>query len=295
MTFSPSLERIVDAITSCEVSASAKEQAGVLVQGWMEHFKDDVEKLKIKAVEQPWYLWLDERTLACGVRDLVMDTVIGEWKTRKEPRKTKAGVYYKYEGPEDWLSQISNGIQLAAYSMNTGGGRFLVRAAVKSYPPEFWEAEVVIPAHRAEEAKQSFLLTADKIRASRKYSSWRFPDGHTIYGRLCVCSEPFDATARELSVGVGDTDPGQHAIDWALDEHPERDTPDLVILTASGHELFTQCPEAYRRSLYAGGGEENENLAIGKAFHKGLACYYEQIMEAQNGEPKECEEVGQST
>lgn len=277
------LDTIASAIAACKVSTTASEQAGVLVQGWLEQFSVSDAKFAIKAVEQPWYLWLSDKTLAVGVRDLVCDGFIGEWKTKKEPQRRKDGGVYKGQGPEEWAAKLGSSMQLAIYALSearnrdkTGSTSFLVRAAVKSNPPEYWESNVEIPDGRAFQAERSFLQVADQIRALRRHAPpWRFPDGHLVYMRPCPCAQPFDEQSAQRA--VGDTDPGQQAIEWALSESPERNTPDLVVLTASGHELFQLCPEAYRRSLYEGGGEEAENLAIGKAFHAGLAEFYRQI------------------
>lgn len=273
------LTPIIDAIASCDVSAPAKEQAGVLVQGWMEQFADDAEKLQIVAVEQPWYLWLNFTTLAVGVRDLVTKVGYGEWKTKKEPQRRKDGEYYKGQGPDVWAQELGSSIQLAAYAMQNEGATFLVRAAVKSNPPEYWEAEVAIPAERAALARYSFLNAADQIRALRYRSApWRFP-GHQVYGRECVCAAPFNEEGAVSK--LGSTDPGAKAIELALTEYPERDTSELVVLSASGYEAFVTCPEAYRRSLFVGGEETNEALDTGTAFHAGLAAWYKILKEEQ--------------
>ena len=292
--------QIVDAISALPVSTSAKEQGAVLVEGWMAQFEAD-EKWgapKICAVEQPWYTWLSKNTLAVGVRDLCFtpgddkEPFFGEWKTHKEPQRRKDGSYYKGQGPDEWALTIGSSLQLAAYGIQSlrmnptlSAVPFLVRAAVKSTPPEFWEAKVDIPALRIAMAVEHFKQVADQIRALRKYDPpWNFSNNHKPFFRDCICSMPFtEPTGMEILSAVlkkgkvGDTDPGQRAIEQALSENPERNTSDLVILTSSGCELFDQCPEAYRRSLYPGGGEENENLAIGTVLHTGLAEWYRQI------------------
>lgn len=268
------LNEITDAIVACDAPGLIKERAAELIEGWMNQFDATDRQLDIRGVEQPWYEWVGESTLAVGVRDLVLSNGIGEWKTHREARRRKDGQYYEGDGPEAWKQQMADSFQLALYASTTNPTEFLVRAAVKKSPPEYWQHVIVILPERARLARHCLLVEADMIRAARKHAApWRFPDDHKVFGHPCICNgNGVDITEVVKSTLFSESDPGFAAIEPALLEHPERNTENLVILSASAYEGSVQCKEGYRQSL--GHAEENENLQLGTCFHAGIAAYY---------------------
>lgn len=267
-------QTVIDAILACDVGALTKEQAAALVEGWIEKFEKADRAFQIVAVEQPWAEWGNDNTLIVGVKDMQAVGFLGEWKTHKAPRRKKDGDYYQGEGPMAWAQEMAASIQLSLYARPDTSTDFLIRAAIKNTPPEFWEFRVTISAESAQLARHCIAVQADIIRAARKHDApWRFKDNHGVYGRQCPCTQdivPVEGKPFEL---ISPDDPGAAAVKSALDEHPERNTSELVVLSASAYQSSVQCLEKYRRSL-CGEKEDSEALDIGTAFHAGLSGWY---------------------
>lgn len=278
-------EDIIAAIVAQHAPGLVKEQAGELIQGWINKFERLDHDLNIVAVEKPWYEWLNGNTLAVGVRDLVLENGVGEWKTHRAPRTRKDGQFYEGEGPEPWAAKMHDSIQLALYARTDAPTEFLCRAAIKTSPPTYWQKLITISPERARLARHALIVQAEIIRAARRCAPpWRFPDAHRPFNRPCVCAlELPDAAITGHSEAIQPSDPGAVAIDAAIAEHwpgGETPSPDLIVLSASAYEASVQCMEGYRRTLLTDGGEEeSEALQLGSCFHAGLAVYYQHLME----------------
>lgn len=273
---------IADAIISCKVSGLIKEQAAELVEAWIKRFESTDRTHKIIAVESPWFEWLNKNTLSVGVKDLETESGLGEWKTHKAPRVRKDGAFYEGEGPEAWAKQMAASVQLSLYARKDANTNFLIRAAVKTVPPTFWEYQVTVTAESAQLARHCMVVEADMIRAARRHKApWRFPDNHGRYGRQCPCGQDFQPPV-ETGGLIQPDDPGAAAVEDALKEHPERNTPDLVVLSASAYSQSVDCMEAYRRVLF-GERETSEALDLGTAFHAGIGAFYRQLKGEQDG------------
>src|SRR5438874_634846 len=115
--------KVLDAILASSENAIAREVGAGLAEAYIAEFAEaDAARFKVLQVETPWHLWLDEWTLLVGQKDCRLQDDIGilllELKSHKEPRRTKAGEYYKGDGPQDWLDKISSGPQLAIYALH---------------------------------------------------------------------------------------------------------------------------------------------------------------------------------
>ncbi|HET7150903.1 MAG TPA: hypothetical protein VFI60_05795 [Candidatus Acidoferrum sp.] len=264
-------QQVIDAIIATKTSPLAKEQAAAIVEAWIARFEEEDRKLKIVDVERPWYEWLNENTLAVGVNDLVLEDGFGEWKTIRPPRKKRNGDYYDGEGPDNWAKKLAASIQVSIYARKDTCTNFLVRAAVKSSPPDFWQYNIAVDAEQAMWARHAFIVQADLIRAVRLHSyPWRFKDGHKIYNRACLCAGEINVTQTHTGLISAD-DPGAEAVKAAIGDRLI--WPGLVVLSASAYETSVQCLEAYRRTLL-GAKEDSEALDIGTACHAGWAEWY---------------------
>ena len=279
-------ESIITAIISQHAPGLVKEQAGELIQGWINKFERIDRDLHIVAVEQPWYEWLNDNTLAVGVRDLVLENGVGEWKTHRAARIRKDGQFYEGEGPEPWAAKMHDSIQLALYARTDAPTEFLCRAAIKTSPPTYWQKLITISPERAQLARHALIVQAEIIRAARRCAPpWRFPDAHRPFNRPCACAlEPPNVKNSHYIYSkplMQHSDPGYAAVEEALatlGDYPHPD--DLVVLSASAYEASVQCMEGYRRTLLANTeGEESEALQLGSCFHAGLAAYYRNLME----------------
>ena len=272
-------EDIIAAIVAQHAPGLVKEQAGELIQGWINKFERLDRDLNIVAVEQPWYEWLDGNTLAVGVRDLVLENGMGEWKTHRAPRTRKDGQFYEGEGPEPWAAKMHDSIQLALYARTDAPTEFLCRAAIKTSPPTYWQKLITVSPERAQLARHALRVQAEIIRAARRCAPpWRFPDAHKPFNRPCLCSA---RDSGKISTLIQSSDPGAAAVDKALAERAfYYDPDDLVVLSASAYEASVQCLEGYRRTLGSEGvEEESEALQLGSCSHAGLAVYYQHLME----------------
>ena len=275
---------IITAIISQYAPGLVKEQAGELIQGWINKMERIDRDLHIMAVEQPWYEWLNDNTLAVGVRDLVLENGVGEWKTHRAPRIRKDGQFYEGEGPEPWAAKMHDSIQLALYARTDAPTEFLCRAAIKTSPPTYWQKLITISPERAQLARHALIVQAEIIRAARRCAPpWRFPDAHRPFNRPCACASVLELPNAKMGHLMQPSDPGAAAIDAAIAERwPKGEVPswDLVVLSASSYEASVQCREGYRRTLLANiEGEESEALQLGSCFHAGLAVYYQHMME----------------
>lgn len=300
------LTRVSDAILAVEAGPLAREEGARLCQAYIDKFAAfDAATYRVLDVERPWSRWLDDWTLLVGQKDARLEDADGplllELKTHKEPRRTKAGEWYKGEGPTDWLQSISIGIQLGIYALdellttNAASVRVMVRAAVKSSPVQFWppnEADGIF--HFSWEylkyVQDALLIRAAEIRAARTTGTvpwdWTGYKCSHMYGKECAyyqpfCSKHLHPTGRKRI--FSETDPGAAAILDGLKNHEGEidltlEDPRLVILSASAYEEYSQCREKGRITQDGlGAGDDSEALHIGSVFHSGIAQMYREI------------------
>lgn len=293
---------VTEAILTVEASPLAKEEGARLVQAYIDKYAEsDAQKFRVLDVEKSWHLWLDDWTLVVGQKDARLQDAVGpfllELKTKKEGRRTKAGEFYKGEGPEDWLATISAGPQLAIYALHevetTGAdyARIMVRAAVKSSPVVLWppnEADGIFILNRdyLKFMRNALLVRASEIRTARALNvlpwDWTGYKCQHIYGRECAfyqpyCSKHLHPEGRKQIFSA--TDPGALAITAGLAERDVvSDDPRIVILSASAYEDYSGCRE--RGRIIQDGlapGDDSEALMVGTAFHAGVAQFYREI------------------
>jgi hypothetical protein len=299
--------KVLDAIVNCEVGAGAKQEAGRLIEAYLEKL-DSFPDTRIRSlgVEVPWYILLAPQIIAVGVVDRILDDdnmTVCEWKTRRAPKITKAGVPYKGDTEDDWLAEIGGGVQLAVYGLARREGHFLlsdnhpklgqtgkyqvfVRACVKSEPPAFWPQDsskgfFVFEDDKLDAVKNAMIIEALGIRAARKSGMvpWQIPgDQCHRYGRDC---EHLAGGCRKYDFPVPPkldwhpTDPG-FAAARALGLDPN--DPELVVLSQSGYQTSTRCLEKFRREYGGEGqGEESFELEVGTAYHAAVAEINRQI------------------
>lgn len=299
--------QLMDAILTVPASPLARETAAGLVEAYIQHYgESDASRFKVVDVERPWHLWLESLTLLVGQKDCRMEDKIGplllELKTKKEGRRTKAGDWYKGEGPLDWLESISNGPQLGIYALHEAELtdaetiRIMVRCAVKSQPVILWperEEDGIFLLNRdyLRHLRSALLVKAAQIRAARLSGQvpWQWVGYHCLrmFGKECVhyqgsCKPHAHPTGRLR--GFNSDDPGYAAVKGALaergwDEDKLHD-PELVILSASAYESYTRCMEMGRIEQDGlGAGEDSEALQVGSCYHAGIACFNRSLME----------------
>ena len=300
--------QIVDAIANMkDVGGIAKTSAMELVEHFIENYGQlDILSTETLAVERPFYLWLDERTLAVGVMDKISrmkDTkvIFGcEWKTTRPP----SGRWWT---EEKWLKEIGNECQLGLYALAMRDGTFigrngdedltfelshdpvvLTRAAVKSHPPQFWPTDTEsgifqFDKERLQTVRDSFLNRATSIRCLRngKVRPWQFTGRHCFnhFGSDCPfllnCQKGDNKTVGGHGT-IQNGDPAWPSIE-AAGVDPKKMHSELVILSASAYSLGNMCMEKYR--LIVDGavqGDSSLALQIGSAFHEGIAAFYKQ-------------------
>lgn len=301
-----SLDAIQDAILAVEASPLAREIGAGLVEGYLAHYAErDAARYRVLESERVWSLWADDFTLLVGAKDAEFEDANGplilELKSKKEGRRTKAGEWYKGEGPQDWLQTISTGHQTGVYALHeleeSGAPsiRVMVRAAVKSTPPEYWppkEEDGIFTFTREYCAllKNAFRVRAAEIRAARSLGivpwDWTGYKCGRVFGEQCRfwedCSRHIHPEGR-LQV-FSSTDPGRAAIKDALaTKGMDEWEPRLVILSASAYGDYGICRE-YGRRIQDGhaGNDESMALMIGSVFHAGCNAYHQSLIAARD-------------
>jgi hypothetical protein len=309
------LERVTQAIVDSGIGPVAAEEGARLVAAFIDaapRFPDT--GWKTLAVEVPWYMMLRPKTLVVGVMDRIPIDPDGniwgcEWKSRKEPRMTKAGVPYKGDSEQDWLAEISSGQQVRIYALAMRRAHFvwedklsstlwdgaqlprlIVRAVVKAVPAYVWptrpeDGQFTFPEPYLDATEAALVNAAEAIRAARK--TGLVPHSllglHCInkYNRLCDFHEPFCSKGLhpigETWTSPNSTDPGWKAIEAS---GADLSDPDVVVLSASSYGTWAQCPEQYR-ILVAGLGAPQESMAldVGTGLHSGVAQFFREQKE----------------
>lgn len=301
--------KIIDALVACKVGPVSKEAASPLVEGWLDRFDSwEDSGWKTIGVETPWFIPLEDKTIIVGQcdrtsLDLQDRLTFSEWKTRRASKIKKDGSPYLGDSEQDWLEEISQGVQLSVYGLAGREGYFiqpdgthvkhacaeprvLVRAALKSNPPIYWPTRIndgifSFPQPVLDATRNALLVKAATIRAARLTKlvphQLRGTQCRT-YGRICGYYDMCTAQRYPLAANVGwhPTDPG-FAVPKMLGLDPT--DPELVVLSQSSYVLASTCMEKFRVQ-YGGHGQQEESfeLETGTAFHAAMAALYEGMM-----------------
>lgn len=303
---------IIDAVVAVKVGASAKEAAGPYVEAWIESYADADAALTVHAVEVPFYVQIEPKTYVVGQQDAVFSDehgwLCGEWKTKRAPRSKRDGTPYAGESEDDWLEEISQGPQLKTYALAAKYGRFfiggnnprpmlacerpriMVRAVLKSHPPDFWPTDPARGIFTFSEdslraCHDAYIAKANSIRMMRKLGKtpWQLIGPQCkAYNRMCdnyvrCKAHQFpDITPRAWAhPDDAAPDPG-YEVCKLLNLDP-RD-PELVVLSQSAYQAYSRCAEL-GRTAYGGyfAREASFELELGTATHAGLAEFYRQL------------------
>ena len=212
------LAQIASAIVASEVTAEQKRLAVPLVERYIDRFKDDAKKFKVLAVENPWYMWLDDHTCIVGVMDANRYDIEHEryedleLKTRRAPRFKNNGEPYKGDTEQDWMNELAGSPQVGIYALARTRATFLsplppvgkpmirVRAAVKSdgkvnkpSPIMIWPSQddglFTFSEAYLKQVESGLLNAAHAIRALREYATfpWQMMGNWcTHFGKPCV-------------------------------------------------------------------------------------------------------------
>ena len=321
--FKPNLELIEDTMVELEDAPPLeREQAANLVASWIQKFGPLDAQLKIEAVELGFIVYVDSLTAVIGVQDAIMSDARGyfgnEWKTAKEPKKYNGRDSWWWN--EDvWLTDISNGAQIQIYALALNRGvfyekhtkrafefkqpnpRIRVRAAVKSDPPRFWPtvASGVYSFNDTQlgSIERALRGKAELVRAARHANlvPWQLTGKQCHqFGNACQFLEQCKAGHHPVSGLVANDklqlqaqfDMSDPAAELALPFIPAEliANPEFVVLSASQYTLASDCFEKYRiiNSHLAPKGSSDAQWE-GKAFHAGVAEYYTQLRDWQQG------------
>src|SRR3990172_2451830 len=295
-------ERVTAAILSVaeqqKLSPLAATSGAALVEAWVEQWAErDNAMFNVDEVESVFAVWIDTGTLLVGVRDVVGSDADGplscEWKSTKEPQKNKDGSDSAWWNEDTWLDSLLNGVQLPCYAVAacSENPRIMVRAILKSTPPQFWPSKgsgiYQFPNELVTLTRSVLVVRAAAIRAARKTQNvpWALPGLHCTnkYRRVCpyyetVC-KPHTNPPAQARAGFDKDDPGYAGIKKAgLD--PDELPLELVIFSASSLDTSQQCLERYRLLTSCFYKKDSDyELQVGTALHAGLANVYQQIRE----------------
>ena len=304
-------EKITQAILGLNVSPIAAETGANLVDHWINQDHPEIHE-DILGVEMGFILWLDDKTVAIGVQDLVTKRsaqVMGnEWKTTTASR---------WWTEDRWLKDLVNGPQLGLYALALNRGTYYeagssspvqflspeptirVRAITKTNPPAFWPRDpddsiFTFDATKLHSVESGFRARAEAIRALRRsgLTPWNLMGSHCFaFNKTCqffdkhcsVGAHPSVLEAQDATSARFDpSDPASHA---ALIHIPEDrlNDPDLVVLSASSYKTGSNCMEQYRiiSGSLADKKESSIDLEIGTVLHAGVGNYYAQLKEEQ--------------
>lgn len=168
---------------------------------------------------------------------------LADWKTTKGALDADWAARYKYSWQWKLYCAAKPDVRLFSYrGINRSG--------------ETREIIIEVPPGVVEESRQYL----DQIRTMRDVlrgtSPWprKMPGSCKAYGREC----DFIDICHENIVREGDVDFSKP-------------------LSYSGSETFLLCPEKHRLTQISGYGEDDEVLAFGKSFHRGIAEVYRQV------------------
>jgi len=297
---------VLDAIVACDVSPVAREAGAKLVEAWIK----DMPKRPDSAwpsllVEAPFAIYLDEHTIIVGQCDRIARDSVGpvssEWKSKKAPQIRKDGQAYKGQTEFDWLEEISQGPQLAVYSLAQREGQFwngsewvrlnvaeprtIVRAINKDIPYEVWpkrweDGFFAFPQTVLDSTRDALLVKAAALRAMRRSGlvPYQLQGKHCFnqYGSDCVhlgiCRRHAHPPSKPVAFHA--TDPGFVAAELLGLDIAD---PELIVLSQSAYQTASLCAEKHRIE-YEGHAKSEESLAtqVGTVLHAGLAAVYRQ-------------------
>jgi len=303
------VDKVIQAIVNCPVGAVAKEEAARLCGAWIDKASTwpDTD-LETVGVEVLWHIQLEPKTIIVGVIDKISRDKFGylfsEWKTRRAPKIKKDGTPYLGDTEDDWLAEISQGVQLSTYALGAKKGKFLldeewktleqageprilVRAAVKSTPPQIWPSNpakgtFAFPNGVLQATESALLVMASSLRGAHKLNvtPWMMTGYQCkAYNRVCEhyetrCKVHLHPPITPVSWQHKDAaspDPGYKVCELlGLDIND----PELVVLSQSAYQTYSRCLEKGR--IEYGGhvlGEASYELEVGSCFHAGLAAF----------------------
>lgn len=167
---------------------------------------------------------------------------IGDWKTTKGALDADWAARYKYS----W--------QWKLYALGHPQATLFTYRGISRQGPTR-EIIIEIPPGAAEEAQQYLDQVKGMRRSLEGQYPWprKMPGSCKAYGREC----DFTEHCWENKIAEG-------SVDFTKP------------MSYSGSETFLLCPEKHRLTQIAGYGEDDEVLAFGKAFHRGIAEVYRQ-------------------
>ena len=154
----------------------------------------------------------------------------------------------------DWANRYKYSWQWPLYAMAYPETRLFSFRGINR-AGETREVIIEVPPEKAEEARRHM----EQLRAMRDVlagsAPWpkKMPSSCKAYGRECEFKD--QCWSNVVVTGEIDT------------KKP---------FSYSGSETFLLCPERYRLTQLSGYGEDDEVLAFGKAFHRGIAEIYKQ-------------------
>jgi hypothetical protein len=171
------------------------------------------------------------------------DHVIIDWKTTKGALDADWANRYKYSWQWGLYADLDHLAKLFSY-------RGISRTG------EMREVIIEIPEGKREEAQRYLAQVRMMRRTLSSKGPWprKMPSSCRAYGREC---EFFDSVCSKNIVIPDEVDINKK-------------------MSYSGSETFLLCPEKHRLTQIAGYGDDDEVLAFGKAFHRGIAEIYRQ-------------------
>jgi len=305
---------VSDAIVACETGGPAKEESARLIEFMLEKLPELPEwEWKVVATETPFYIKLAPKFYCIGIGDCHFMDAIGmihaEWKTKGAPKLTREGKPYKGQDEESWLDDISNDVQVAVYALAAQQGIFLeneeeisfgvdaprvmVRACVKSSPPEVWPRNHEDGLHTfsqvaLDSTKNALLVKCKQIRAAResKLIPWNLVGGQceNKYRTICefreeICKKHLNPLSRwgHKTESLEEMVEGRRK--WYERLKVDPNDPEVVMLSPSKYTDYTWCMERGRQLYEGTEGAERESSfeqGIGTGYHAGLAAIYKQ-------------------
>ena len=304
-------DKITQAILDLNVSPLAAETGAALADHWISEDHPEIHE-NILGVEMGFVLWLDDKTVAIGVQDLVTEGDSGpignEWKTSSAS---------KWWTEDRWLKDLVNGPQLGLYALGLHRGTYYeagsfapvqflsptpkirVRAITKTNPPAFWprdpeDSTYVFDAAKLRSVEAGFRARAEAIRALRRsaLTPWELMGSHCFaFNKVCqffdkhcsVSHHPSVLEAQDATSARFDpSDPASHAALIHIPEDKLND-PDLVVLSASSYKTGSNCMEQYRiiSGSLAEKKESSIDLEIGTVLHAAIGQFYSLIRDEQ--------------
>lgn len=257
------LEKVQDEINAVEAGQppmpdyerqDVRELVLIAAERWLEQ---DLEEFQMTAVEEPFNIGSTFR----GILD-IRGRHRGALSAYKAFKGTEGIIDWKTTKgalDADWAARYKYSWQWKLYAAAFPDARlFHYRGISRSGATR--EVVIEIPDGVIAEAELYLAQIAGMRENLRCTAPWprKMPSSCKAYGRQC---DFWDQCSENLVI------PGE--IDYSKP------------LSYSGAETFLLCPEKHRLTQIAGYGEDDETLAFGKAFHRGVAEVYSQAFKIQ--------------